>query len=135
MDYQGQLIRAGLDHTVCMARNINEWDNINQGLASIARCAFNLDGCEGGIDALDAFRSKEESDGQSVRNVPVHDWASHFSTAFGYIHQAIKGGYLTDRSAIPAKPKTGLNPQAKTGIRSNHGAINRPRARAPRSIR
>jgi len=135
VDYQGQLIRAGLDHTVCMARNINEWDNINQGLASIARCAFNLDGCEGGIDALDAFRSKEESDGQSVRNVPVHDWASHFSTAFGYIHQAIKGGYLTDRSAIPAKPKTGLNPQAKTGIRSNHGAINRPRARAPRSIR
>jgi hypothetical protein len=121
-DYRGQLQRAGLNHTICLPRSTNEWDNINEALGSFNRCHFNLTGCGKGIDSLDAFRSKEESDGQTVRNVPVHDWASHASTAFGYSHQAIKLGWLVDRSAIPSRVKQGANSrESVTGIRSQHG--------------
>ena len=133
VDYQGQLQRAGLDSTVVLARSTNEWDNINQALSSFSRCSFNKTGCEKGIDALDAFRSKEETDGQTIRNIPVHDWASHASTAFGYSHQAIKDGLLVDRSAIPAKPRNGKKPQAVTGLR--RGAGDRLRRRTPRVIK
>ncbi len=120
-DYRGQLIRAGLKHTVCLPRSSNEWDNINEALGNFSRCKFNKDGCELGIDSLDAFRSKEETDGQTVRNIPVHDWASHASTAFGYGHQAMKLGWLVDRSAIPTKVRQGgQSSESRMGIRSHH---------------
>lgn len=125
-DYQGQLIRAGLKHTVVLARSTNVWDNINQSLGNFSRCQFNKTGCEKGTDALDAFRSKEENDGQTVRNVPVHDWASHASTAFGYAHQAIKLGLLVDRSAIPARMRQGNRKfESITGISRPHGTKKR----------
>jgi hypothetical protein len=60
---------------------VSEWDNINDALTAFSRCWFNSAGCEFGIDSLEAFHAKEESDGQTIRNIPVHDWASHASTA------------------------------------------------------
>jgi len=100
---------AGLKGVVCLDRPVSEWDNINDALTAFSRCWFNSAGCEFGIDSLEAFHAKEESDGQTIRNVPVHDWASHASTAFGYVHQAIRKGLTVDRSAMPSRPRTGGN--------------------------
>lgn len=111
------LREAELKGVVCLPKPVDEWDNINDALTSFSRCFFNSVGCEHGIDSLEAFRAKEEADGVTIRNVPVHDWASHASTAFGYTHQAIRMGLCVDRSAMPTKPRTpGVKIVAKTGF-------------------
>ena len=96
---------AGLENVIAMTKPITEWDNINDAVAAFNRCSFNRTLCEEGITSLDAYHSKVETDGVTIRNVPVHDWSSHASTAFGYSHQAIRSGLLADRSAIPSKPR------------------------------
>lgn len=119
------LREAELKGVVCLPRPVDEWDNINDALTSFSRCFFNEAGCEWGLDSLEAFRAKEEADGQTIRNVPVHDWASHASTAFGYTHQAIRLGLCVDRSAIPAKPRNPAapgRPQAITGLSTSRPA-------------
>jgi hypothetical protein len=114
------LREAELKGVVCLPRPADEWDNINDALTSFSRCFFNLKGCEWGLDSLEAFRAKEEADGVTIRNIPVHDWASHASTAFGYTHQAIRLGLTVDRSAMPSKPRLpGQARQAITGLSSS----------------
>lgn len=98
------LVEAGLKGVVVLDKPVSEWDNINDALGAFSRCFFNKTGTEDGVISLEAFRAKTESDGATVTNVPVHDWASHYSTAFGYIHQTIRQGKLVDRSAIPRTP-------------------------------
>lgn len=114
------MVEAKLDNVICLPAPTNEWDNINDALSAFSRCAFNSVACGHGIDSLEAFRAKEESDGATIRNVPVHDWASHASTAFGYSHQAIRLGMLVDRSAMPRKPANGAKPTVITGIKQAH---------------
>jgi len=113
---------AGLQHVVVLPRKISVWDNINDAVDAFPRCWFNANGCKVGLESLEAYRSKEERDGASISNVPVHDWASHASTAFGYAHQAIRAGMLVDRSAMPRRP---INQHAKartvTGLSGSHG--------------
>lgn len=112
------LMEAGLQSVIVLPRVINEWDNINDALGAFSRCYFNSKGCERGIDALEAYRAKEESNGVGIRNVPVHDWASHASTAFGYVHQAIRLGLLANRAAMPFAPRTN-KPRVIGGLRRN----------------
>ena len=111
---------AEVKGVVVMPRIVNEWDNVNDALSAFNRCYFHKSNCERGIDSLEAYRAKEEADGVTIRNVPVHDWASHASTAFGYIHQAIRLGLLVDRSAMPTKPGGGMV-KVHTGISSMKG--------------
>lgn len=112
------MLEAGMGAVICLPRSINEWDNINDTLSSFKRCYFNSMGCEKGLDALEAFRAKEEADGISIRNVPVHDWASHASTAFGYAHQAIRLGLLANRAAMPRVAQV-HKPRVIGGLRRN----------------
>jgi hypothetical protein len=99
------MIDAGLSNVVALQKPLNIWDNINSAVDGFSRCVFNLTGCQVGIDALEAYHSKQENDGVTIKDVPVHDWSSHASTAFGYAHQAIRLGMIVDRSAMPSRPK------------------------------
>lgn len=112
------LLDAGWGAVACLPRQSREWDNIEIALGSFKRCYFNSTGCERGLDALEAYRAKEENDGVTIRNVPVHDWASHASTAFGYAHQAIRLGMLAGRAAMPSRA-VGHKPRVLTGLRRN----------------
>jgi len=103
--WQQLLVDAGLANIVSLQKPLNIWDNINSGVDAFGRCWFNSIGCEDGINSLEAYYAKKETDGITIKDVPVHNWASHFSTAFGYIHQAIRLGMLVDRSAMPSKPR------------------------------
>lgn len=94
---------AELELVMCLERPVNVWQNINEALGAFSRCRFHSKACRDGIHGLDAYHSKEESDGATVRAVPVHDWASHPSTSFGYIFQAMREGKHVDRSAIPSR--------------------------------
>lgn len=99
------LAQAGLTNVVVLERQVGEWTNIEGAQAAFGRCWFRIPTCDDGIESLEAFRAKPESDGITIKNVPVHDYASHAATAFGYIHQAIRLGMLVDRSAMPSRPK------------------------------
>lgn len=108
---------AELDYAVVVPRCTFIWDPINDALASFSRCEFHATACEEGLNALDAYRSKQESDGVTIRNVPVHDWASHASKAFECGHAAIKNGMVVDRSAIPKRArKMGQGVTVLTGV-------------------
>jgi len=76
---------ANLPNVVVLDKPQNVWDPINDALSAISRCDFNKSLCKDGLTALEAFHSKEESDGLTIKDVPVHDWSSHFSTFFNLI--------------------------------------------------
>ena len=86
------MLEAGLLNVSCLKRSVNVWDVINPAVDAFGRAWFAKKGCEEGVKALEAYHAKEEADGQTLRNVPVHSWASHYSTAFGYAMQAIARG-------------------------------------------
>lgn len=110
---------AGCDVTVLLDRPLKEWTNIVEAQSHFDRCEFHRDGCTvmdgdgndiGLLSSLECFHCKVERDGVTVRDVPVHDWASHFCTAFGYSHQAAKDGHLVDRRSIPTHQGTVTKP-------------------------
>lgn len=105
--WQAGFATAGFDNIAGVKRQLSVWDGINFSLDAFPRCYFSAGGCEGGLDALDAYHAKEERDGVTIRDVPVHDWASHFSDAFSLAHQAIHQGLVADRSAIPRRAAIG----------------------------
>jgi len=125
-------LQAGCSVAVVLRRPMSEWDNIVEAQTQFSRCEFlyaegSADGCgvfdEDGNDigltaALECFHCKiETATGKTARETPVHDWSSHFSTCFGYSHQASKDGMLVDRSAIPVKQGLPTKPQVSMGRR------------------
>jgi hypothetical protein len=101
--WQGALQTAGLSNIVPVPRQHSVWDGVNLALDALPRVSFSEDACQLGLDALDQYHSKEENDGVTIRDVPVHDHASHASDAFSIAFQAIKHGLVVDRSALPRK--------------------------------
>jgi len=118
--WQDGLGTGGLSHVVGVPRQRSVWDGINLAVDAFERVHFNDSGCSDGLDALDAYHSKEERDGVTIKDVPSHDWASHYSDAFSLSHQAIKAGLVMDRSAIAARPRSGQRPTVHLGIRGTN---------------
>lgn len=104
--------QAGLTGVVVLKKRIDVWENIVEAQSNFSRCYFHATACDHGLTALEAYHCKEERDGVSIKEVPVHDWSSHPSTAFGYLHQAIADGLLIDRTAIPEKQGPVKKPKA-----------------------
>ena len=119
--FQGALLIAGLQNVVAVPRQNSVWDGINLALEAFPRVSFNADGCADGIDALDQYHSKSETDGITIRDIPVHDHASHAADAFSLAFQAISHGLVVDRRAIPKRINFGFERerprQARMGFR------------------
>jgi hypothetical protein len=96
---------AGMIGVVPVPRQRDVWDGINLGLDSFPRSWFAVPRCETGLESLDAYHSKQETDGITIKDVPVHDWSSHGADAFSLAHQAIRAGLVKDRTAIAARPR------------------------------
>lgn len=109
--WEQALKTGGLNNVVAVPRQYSVWDGINLALDAFPRIHFNESGCREGLESLDAYHSKEERDGVTIKNVPVHDWASHGADSFSLAHQAIKAGLVIDRSAIPRRPMMMGRPQ------------------------
>ena len=123
--WQEALGRSGLTGVIPVPRQNSVWDGINLGNDAFPRIHFNEAGCVDGLDALDAYHSKEERDGVTIKDVPVHDWASHFSDAFSLSHQAINRGMVIDRSAIARKPTSGNPVKVMAGFRGGFSRVRR----------
>jgi hypothetical protein len=119
--FQGALATAGLTNVVPVPRQQSVWDGINLALEAFPRISFNEEGCRDGIDALDQYHSKSETDGVTIRDIPVHDHASHAADAFSIAFQAISHGLVVDRRSIPKRIDYGFQrdrpTQAKMGFR------------------
>jgi hypothetical protein len=115
--WQEALGRSGLAGVCPVPRQISVWDGINLANDAFPRIHINEAGCADGIEALDAYHSKEERDGVTIKDVPVHDWSSHFCDAFSLSHQAIKRGMVIDRSAIPRKAERHEATRVMAGFR------------------
>jgi len=119
--WQGSLLTAGLANVVAVPRQNSVWDGINLALEAFPRVSFNESGCQQGLDSLDQYASKSETDGITIRDIPIHDHASHAADAFSIAFQAIKHGLVIDRRAIPQRINYGYQPmrvkQAKMGLR------------------
>ena len=123
--WQEALGVAGLTGVVPVPRQLSVWDGINLAQDAFPRIHFAADGCADGLEALDAYHSKEERDGVTIKDMPVHDWSSHYSDAFSLSHQAIKKGLVIDRSAIARKPSTGNPVKVVAGFRGSIGRVRR----------
>jgi phage terminase large subunit len=109
--WQQYLQTAGLSNIIPVPRQYSVWDGISSALDSMPRVWFNSEGCKMGIDSLDQYHAKAETDGVTIRDVPVHDHSSHASDAFSLAFQAYRAGLIVDRSAIPRRPMMMGRPQ------------------------
>ena len=101
--WQAQLRTAGLENVKPVSRQHSVWDGINLALEAFPRVCFNAGKCALGIDSLDNYHAKEETDGMTIKDVPVHDHASHASDAFSLAFQAINAGMVVDRRNLPRR--------------------------------
>jgi hypothetical protein len=128
--WRQQLQEAGLSGVVCVPRQGSVWDGVNDVIEGLARCEINSILCENGLNALEAYHSKLERDGNSVRDVPVHDWASHFCDALSIAFQAMRRGMLIDRSGIKPMGFSQGNYRSRIGVTTE-----RPKAFSRISVR
>lgn len=75
------LRQLGLHSAVVVPRTVSIYDDINAVRMLLPRCYFNTPACDRGIEALKNYRWKEETENQTGRTLPVHDWASHGADA------------------------------------------------------
>lgn len=115
--WQDGLQKSGLTHVVPVPKQVSVWDGINLAVDAFPRTFINSSGCKDGIEALDAYHCKEERDGATIREVPVHDWASHYSDSFSLAHQAISKGLVIDRTSVVRKPKNRMGGKVLAGYR------------------
>lgn len=57
-------------------------DGIDAVRNILARCWFDKENCERGLDALKSYHKVFDEDNQMYKNRPEHDWSSHGSDAF-----------------------------------------------------
>lgn len=65
-------------------------DRINAARMVIPRCAFHIDACARGLEALRAWAFKWDDERKVFGAEPEHNWASHGADAFSYGAQAVR---------------------------------------------
>lgn len=128
--YRDELKKAGLNNLIVVPRTVDIWTGINQARDILPRCMFNLTACKKGIEALEAYHTKDTSNGGVVTKEPVHDWASHDADAFRYLAEALNLGMVTPAVAAKAIAQT---PRYPDGSVVDHDAVHEIRARSRRS--
>ena len=76
----------------------------------IARAWFNVPACEYGVSALEAYHTKDETTNGVTSKEPVHDWASHPSSALRTMAEAMELGLVKQAAtrqvlAAPRSPE------------------------------
>lgn len=126
-DYKGELTKAGLFNIIRVPRIPDLWIGINQLRDLLHRSWFRLPSCEAGLEALEAYHTKDTSSGGVITKEPVHDWASHDSSAARTVAEALNLGLVTPavaRKAVEANPRfpdgSVVDPEAVAAVRQRH---------------
>lgn len=118
--YKGELVKAGLANVIAVPRTVDIWTGINQARDLLPRCIINPTTCQLGIEALEAYHTKDTSSGGVVTKEPVHDWSSHDADGFRTMAEALNLGMVTPAVARRAIEQT---PRFPDGSTVDHGAI------------
>jgi len=93
LSYRDALANAGATHLHILPQPRDIWPGINAARDVLRRSVFHKTNCARGLEALQAYRTKEGSD------APEHDWSSHDADSFRYGAEAISLGLIKTASA------------------------------------
>lgn len=85
---RSELTAAGLQNVVVVPRATNIWLGIDHARQMFASLEFREPACSAGIAALEAYHTKEVTEGMLSRSEPVHDWSSHTADALRTMAEA-----------------------------------------------
>jgi phage terminase large subunit len=88
--FETEIVKAGLRNVRVLKPTHDIWWGINALKGMFPALAFRSPHCDKGLDALEAYRTKEVEPGKITTSEPVHDWASHPSDALRYMAEAIQ---------------------------------------------
>lgn len=99
-------------------------DRINAARLVIERCAFHVEHCSDGLEALRAWQFEYIEELKVFSKEPKHDWASHASDAFSYGAQIMQQRVIEMREQQPIR---GITVGQKTVSLDEMWAENRPK--------
>jgi len=116
LSYRAALHNAGATNTIILPRPREIWTGINAARDILHRSYFHKTNCAAGIEALEAYHTRDDSKGGSVSKEPVHDWSSHDSDAFRYGAEAIKLGLVKtlDARRLNSRLERTANPHTRS---------------------
>jgi phage terminase large subunit len=88
--FETEIVKAGLRNVRVLKPTHDIWWGINALKGMFPALAFRSPHCDKGLDALEAYRTKEVEPGKITTSEPVHDWASHPADALRYMAEAIQ---------------------------------------------
>lgn len=97
--YKGEFEKAGAPNVVVLPPTREMWAGINCTRDILGRSYIHATGCKDGLNALEAYHTKDASSGGVVSKEPVHDWSSHGSDAMRYGCEAITMGLVKTKHA------------------------------------
>lgn len=98
-NYRMEMTKAGLRNIVTVPRPVWIWPGINALRNIIPRSVFRIPQCALGIEALEAYHSKDTTDGSVVVQEPIHDWSSHDADAARIAAEALELGLVRPMAA------------------------------------
>jgi phage terminase large subunit len=110
--YKELLEQSGLMNVNVVPVSRNIWAGIDALRGFLFRSYFRLPACEKGIEALEAYHSKDTTSGGLVSKEPVHDWASHDSDAARCAAEALELGMVR---TVAARASVEYNPRYPDG--------------------
>lgn len=108
MSYKDALAKAGLVNLCVVPRTTNIWAGINSLRDILSRSWFRATPCEKGIEALEAYHTKDTTGGEVVVKEPVHDWSSHDADAARMVAESLElglHGSVAARAVMNALPR------------------------------
>lgn len=88
--YKQLLEEAGLMNITVVPVCRSKWPGIDYLRGLLYRSWFRIPACDKGIEALEAYHSKDTTNGQTSSKEPVHDWASHDADAARTMAEALQ---------------------------------------------
>lgn len=88
------LTDAGLTSIRVLPRTADIWTGINGMKGLFPSLVFRSPECDDGLEALEAYHTKEVNAGKIISNQPVHDWSSHTADALRYMGEAFQAGLV-----------------------------------------
>ena len=76
-------------------------DGIAAARTTLPICWFDETGCAAGLEALRQYRAEWDDEKKVFKNLPLHDWSSHFADAFRYLAMA----WRELKAEPPPKPR------------------------------
>lgn len=103
--FEADAISAGFKNLVVVPVIPDVWQGIDYVMSLFPTYEFRLPACEKGVKALKAYEHAPDSSSGVVRNVPLHNWASHVADAVRTMAEADRHGlipgYNSGRSERP----------------------------------